>query len=165
MDTELRDTASATDPAHCTDGKMELHARIEIARPAAEVFEYISNFERNPEWQSGMQAARFTSIGPLRVGSTYEQTARFLGREIRSTFEVTALMPGQSVSIATIESTFPIQVTRSVESAGESRCVVTAHIRGEPLPWYLAPLGPLIRRLGQRSVTSDYEGLKAALES
>ena len=30
-----------------------------VNRPANEVFEFISNFENNPRWQSGIQEARF----------------------------------------------------------------------------------------------------------
>jgi len=38
---------------------------------------------RNPDWQSGMTTCEWTSPAPVGVGSTYEQRARFLGREIR----------------------------------------------------------------------------------
>jgi uncharacterized protein YndB with AHSA1/START domain len=68
---------------------------VQIDRPAEEVFAYISNFENNPKWQSGQIEARITSEGPLRVGSTYDQVAKFLGRRIVSTFEVVEYEPGR----------------------------------------------------------------------
>ena len=61
---------------------------ITIERAADEIFAYISNFENNPLWQGGMKEARFTSSGPLAVGSTYQQVASFLGRRIETNFQV-----------------------------------------------------------------------------
>ena len=55
---------------------IEVRASVFIQRPHAEVFGVISDFENNPRWQSGMVEAKFTSDGPLRVGSTYDQVAR-----------------------------------------------------------------------------------------
>lgn len=65
---------------------MDFTGTIEIERPAAEAFEFIADFENNPRWQGGMRSCRWTSEGPLRVGSTYVQEASFLGRRIDTHF-------------------------------------------------------------------------------
>ncbi len=136
---------------------------IEIDRRAAEVFAYVSDFENNPRWQGGMVEARFTTDPPLRVGTRYEQLARFLGREIRSTFEVIELEPGRLVKATTVESTFPITFTRIVEPAGGG-CQVTAIVEGDASGIFkLAE--PLMRRKVQRSIDADYARLKELLES
>jgi uncharacterized membrane protein len=138
-------------------------ASVEIARPAGEVFEYIADFEYNPAWQAGMRSCAWTSEPPLRVGSTYEQEASLLGRSIRSSFVVTALEPGSAITIETTESTFPIEVTRTVEAIDADSCRVRATVEGGP-DGFLAPLAPLMRVFAQRSVRSDYRRLKATLE-
>lgn len=143
---------------------MQLRADIEIERPAAEVFAYLSDFSNNPRWQSGMESASWTSEPPHTVGATYVQVARFLGREIRSHFVVEALEPGRSVRIATTESTFPIRVERSVEPLDASRCRVRADIQGDPATGLMRLVAPLMRWFGQRSVTADYQALKVLLE-
>ena len=97
---------------------MNLLSQIEVERPAPEVFAYIADFANNPTWQGGMDSCRWTSEGPIAVGSTYEQVAHFLGKAILTTFEVTALDPGHSIRIESRISTFPIQVTRTVEPLG-----------------------------------------------
>jgi uncharacterized protein YndB with AHSA1/START domain len=137
---------------------------VDIDRPAVEVFAYLANAENNPRWQKGMKHAAFTSEPPLRVGSTYDQVAEFLGREIRSSFEVVALAPGRSLTIATTESTFPIRVTRSVEPLGESRCRASAHVSGDPAGVYRLA-APVMRWLVARSVRRDYGNLKTVLEA
>ncbi len=78
---------------------------VEIACDATRAFDYIANFENNPLWQEGMVSATFTTEPPLRVGSMYAQEARFMGRPIETKFEITALDPGVSISIASREST------------------------------------------------------------
>lgn len=143
---------------------MKLVSTVEIDRPAEEVFAVISDFSRNPEWQRGMKSARWTTAPPTRVGSTYEQVARFLGRDVVTTFEVVAYEPGRSVTIQSRESSFPITVTRSVEPLGPGRSRVSAHIVGEPRRFFRL-FGPLLRLLAERSVQGDYERLRQLLES
>lgn len=138
---------------------MELKGTIEIERPAAEVFEFIADFENNPRWQGGMRSCRWTSEGPLRVGSTYVQEASFLGRRIDTHFRVTEYEPGRSISIESTKSTFPIQVTRSVEPLGEQRCRVTAHVRGQP-----KGIVKLLSGLAKEMIAKDYQALKRVLE-
>ncbi len=134
-----------------------------INRPPDEVFAYISNFENNPKWQSGMQEARFTSEGSLRVGSTYTQVAKFLGRRIQSTFEILEYEPERMVKATTTSGSFPITFTRMVEPA-EGGTQVTAIIEGDASGFFkLAE--PLLARMVQRSVDADYANLKHILET
>ncbi len=135
---------------------------VEVERPADEVFAFIVDASNNPSWQGGMRSCAWTSPGPIAVGSTYDQQASFLGRAITSSFVVTALEPGRSISIETTESTFPIQVTRSVEPLGETRCRVTADVQGQPTG-VMALLGPLMTAMVGRSVRGDYASLREVL--
>ena len=134
-----------------------------IARPAAEVFEFFADAANNPKWQKGMKECDWTTPGPIGIGSVYRQTASFLGRPVVSVFEVTDFDPGSKIRIETIESTFPIQVTRTVEAIDADRCEVSARITGEPPgPKWLAPIAG---RIAQRSVDADYDRLVTLLES
>lgn len=133
---------------------------IEIDRPAGEVFAYVADFENNPRWQSGMTACRWTSAETMAVGATYVQEARFLGRRIDTHFRVSEYEAGRQISIESTRSTFPIQVTRSVEPLGGGRCRVTAHIRGQP-----TGILKLFSGMVKKSVRKDYRQLKAMLEA
>ncbi len=137
---------------------------IDIARPAREVFDYVADFENNPAWQRGMKSARFTSEPPLGVGSTYDQVASFLGKEIVTSFEVTAFEPGSSVTITSTSGTFPIEVTRTVEATGEGTCRASALVNGNPGGLFKLA-GPLLRKMVQGSVRKDWANLKALLEA
>ena len=143
---------------------MRMTAIREINRPVAEVFEFFSDAANNPKWQAGMVSCEWMTPPPIKVGSTYEQHARFMGRDVKSVFSVTEYEPGRSITIETIESTFPITVQRTVEPTGTGSCMVHAEIGGGPTG-LLKLLAPLVRGKAQRSVDADYDRLKALLET
>lgn len=137
---------------------------IEVARPAAEVFDYVSDMENNPEWQNGMKSCRWTTDPPTGVGSRYDQLASFMGRIITSRFEVSEFVPGECIRIVTYESTFPLDIVRKVEPLGEERCAVTAIVRGEQAGIFKI-FGPLLSKIVGSSVRRDYEALQLLLET
>lgn len=144
---------------------MQITSSTIIDRPADEVFAYVADFSNNPTWQQGMRSCTWTTEPPIGVGSRYEQEAAMLGRPVRSTFEVTGYEEGRSISIATIESTFPIQVTRTVEPLADGRTKVSAAVGGGPEGLLGRLAEPLMKRMVKRSVDGDYARLKALLEA
>lgn len=143
---------------------MRLTARRHIARPAQEVFAFFADASNNPKWQDGMVSCEWSSKPPIAVGSTYEQRARFMGRQVMSSFVVSDYEPGRRIAIETTKSTFPIQVVRTVEPIDESSCRVTADISGGPDNWFFRLVGPLVQARAQKSVDADYDRLVRLLE-
>ncbi len=141
---------------------IKVYANIKINRHHQEVFDYISNFENNPKWQGGMVDARFTSAGPLQKGSTYDQTAKFLGKEVITSFLVTEFHESKKIKIESQSSTFPITVTRSVTPV-ENGTSVSAEVVGAPGKYYKI-INPLLKWMVHRSVNADYKRLKKILE-
>ncbi len=144
---------------------MEMRATRDIERPAAKVFEFFADASNNPSWQNGMRSCVWTSVPPIGEGSTYEQHARFMGRDIRTTFVVTTYEAGRKIAIASVESTFPIQVERTVQPTGADSCAVSAVITGGPQGRIARLAAPLVGRMAQRSVGGDYDRLVALLGS
>ena len=138
-------------------------ADVFVARPVEEVFAYLSDMAKNPEWQNGMESCEWTSEPPIGVGSTYTQQASFMGRPIHTDFEVVEFEDGRRIRIRSTKSTFPLDITRSVESEGEG-ARVRASIRGEP-SGLMGLLAPLTKPMAQRSIRQDYQRLKSLLES
>ena len=137
----------------------------EIERPAEVVWEYMENAEHNPEWLSNMRSARWTTEPPIAVGSRYEQTARFLGKDVRTSFEVTALQPGRSITISSLPgSSFPIRITREVEPLGPQRTRVRELAEGDASGFYRVA-ERLIRPIVRRNIAGAYRRLKQLLES
>jgi len=138
---------------------MQVTSTVVVAAPPDEVFAYLSDAENNPEWQSGMVSAQWTSEGPIGVGSTYDQVATFLGRRIESTFEVGEFEPRRRIKASSTGGSFPITFTRMVEPAdGGTR--VTAIISGDSSGFFKIA-EPIMQRMVQRSVDGDYRNLAA----
>lgn len=139
--------------------------RIDIDRPCAVVWEYMENAEHNPEWLRNMQSAQWATDPPIRVGSRYDQVARFLGREVRTSFEVTRLEPGRLITIASLPgSSFPLTITRLLDPVGADRCYVVESAGGDPSRFYRIA-EPLMRAMVRRNIASAYRRLKQLLES
>jgi len=117
----------------------------------------------NPRWQKGMQSCEWTSEGPVAVGSTYDQVARFLGREIRTSFEVTEFEAGESIRIESRSGPMPLDITRTVTALDGDRCTVRAVIRGDSSGVFRIA-EPIMRFMVNRSVQADYDRLKDQLE-
>ena len=142
---------------------IEVNVQTEIAQPPERVFDYLADMSNNPKWQKGMRECRWTSEPPLRLGSTYDQVAKFLGKEMVSSFEVTEFEPGRRIRIETTSGTTALDITRSVEPSGAGSAV-SALIKGDP-PGVFRFAAPLMRFIVGRKVRSDYARLKALLEA
>lgn len=142
---------------------IETSTSIEIDRRADDVFAFVSEFPNNPRWQRGQRECRWTSPPPLRVGSTYDQHARFLGRDLVNSFRVVELEPGRRVRFASTGGTFPLTITRTVEPLGESRARFTERVAGDPRGVYRIA-EPVLRRLVKHTIERDFPRLKALLE-
>lgn len=143
---------------------IEVTAAIHIERDPADVFAYLADMANNPKWQKGMKACVWTSEPPLRLGSTYDQQASFLGRAIISSFEVVEFVDGERIRIKTTGGTMPIDVTRTVAPAAAGGADVGAVVRGESAGVFKLA-GPLMKAMVGASVRRDYRALKKLLES
>jgi uncharacterized membrane protein len=138
--------------------------QIEIGCPAAAAWEYLADAERNPQWLRNMRSCRWTTEPPVRVGSRYEQVAGFLGKEVRTSFEVTELRPGRLITITSLPgSSFPLRITRQVEPAGERRCRVTETAGGDSGGFYRVA-DPLLRAMVRANIARAYRQLRRLLE-
>ena len=63
---------------------ISMETRIEIGRPAADVFAFVSDQTNAPRWQSGLDEVHRLTPGPIGVGSEHSFVRRFAGRRIES---------------------------------------------------------------------------------
>jgi len=137
----------------------------DIPRAAEDVFAVLDDVEQNPHWLQGMVSSRWTTDSPPRVGSRYEQLARFMGREIRTSFEVTARVPGRLVTIESrAGSSFPLTVTREVVPTGPGRCRAVETVLSSPEGFYRIAT-PLLRLMVRRNIARDYRRFRDMMQS
>ncbi len=107
---------------------ISVETRIEIGRPAADVFAFVSDQTNAPRWQSGLDEVRRLTPGPIRVGSEHSFIRRFAGRRIESRNTFVAFEPGRFVAFdippgggVTGEASYLVEPTSASTSALTSR--------------------------------------------
>ena len=133
---------------------------LDIERPPAEVFAYVTDPDRLPEWQSSAVEARWE--GEKATGARVHEVRKFLGRRIDSELEVIEYEPGRRFGLKTISGPVPVTVHQTFEPRdGGTRLMFTAE--GEPCGFFkLAE--PVVGRVAERQFKSDFETMKDILE-
>ena len=132
-----------------------------ISRPLAEVFKYMVDPAKLPEWNSIVEEAS-PSETPIRVGTRIQQRARFLGRKIDGTFEVTEHELNKRYAFKT-EKPFPFTVTNTFEAEGDGTKVVTA-AQGEPGGFF--KIGEqILTRIAKKQFQAQLDTAKELLEA
>ena len=64
-----------------------------------------------PQWYRNIESVAWQTEPPVRVGSRMAFVARFLGRTLAYTYEVTELEPGARLVMSTSQGPFPMETT------------------------------------------------------
>jgi hypothetical protein len=142
---------------------VDVTTSIEIARAVADVSRYAGDPSNAPEWYANIRSIEWVTPPPLDVGSQVRFVATFLGRTLRYTYEVTDLVPGERLVMATSEGPFPMETTYTWASAGAGRTTMTLRNRGEPAGFSKA-MAPVMAPAMRRANTADLRRLKHLLE-
>ena len=86
---------------------------VRIDRSPADVFSYLTDVERMPEWQSSALEAR--AEGEMAVGTRIRETRNFLGRRAESTLEVAEYEPGRKFSLRVLSGPLPFEVRHTLK--------------------------------------------------
>jgi len=143
---------------------VDVRTEVVIARPSDEVAAFATEPANAPLWYANIQSVRLRTDPPVRVGSTMDFVARFLGRRLAYTYEVVELVPGERLVMRTAQGPFPMETTYTWEPVGETATRMTLRNRGEPAGFskVTAPaMGAAMRRANEKDLTA----LKRLLEA
>lgn len=90
-----------------------------IARPAAEVFDFLVHAANLPRWDSSMLECVQLDSAPVTVGTRYRGASKILGRRLEWTTEVIDFVPGVRSESKAVEGTLKFTVAYEVEAAPE----------------------------------------------
>jgi carbon monoxide dehydrogenase subunit G len=134
-----------------------------IDRPVEEVWAFLDDVTRAPEWNPGVTEVRRTSEGPFGVGGTDVYVGRFLGRHYESVSEITEYVVNARYASKTRSGPFYLEVETTLEPIdGGTR--VTSVYRGESRG-YFKLAEPVITRLTRKQFETAAENMKALLEA
>ena len=83
-----------------------------IDRPPADVFRYLTDVEKLPEWQAS--AIAVSAEGEMRVGTRLRETRNFIGRQAESMLEVTEYEPDRKFSLRVLSGPLPFEVRHTL---------------------------------------------------
>jgi len=137
-------------------------ASVEIARSPEDVFAYIADFPRHPEWQEGLVSVRVETEGPSRVGTRVVHRRRLGPQTVATTSEITAFDPPHVLGFRGIDGPIRAEGSQRVETAGDGcRVLFEMELQGHGLGKLMLPMA---RKQATRQVAASHEKLKRILE-
>ena len=134
---------------------------LQIARPPEDVFAYLTDVTRLPEWQSTASAGE--ADGPVRLGTRIRERRTFIGRDVRTELEVTGYDPPRRFDVDARGGPVPFAISHVLEAAGGgTKLHVDVDVKLSGMK-RLAAQGPLM--LAEREFRADFQRLKERLEN
>lgn len=141
----------------------QIENSIYIERPAEEIFDAITNPDKQHLWQNLTESAEWTSNGAPGVGSTMTVVAKFLGRRMEVGIEVTAWDPPYRLDWKSVNGPYPSEVTNRIQPQNGG-AVLTSSSQAEFGGFFKLAEGLVARQL-KKQLDTNYESLKLLLES
>ena len=134
-----------------------------ISAPVEKVSIYASDPDHAPEWYVNIRSARWETPKPLAVGSRITFEAKFLGRSLRYTYEVTEYVPGQKLVMRTAQGPFPMETTYTWKDTEEGKTHMTLRNTGRPSGFF-GIFAPMMASAMKKANRKDLQRLKEIME-
>jgi len=138
--------------------------QLDVARPPAEVFAFVDDVSRAPQWLSRCAAIEQTSPPPKRVGSTLHYTYREGTGSGTMDGTVTAYDKDRRLTMHFIDRTFEVEVGFRFEPAGAGTRIAHA-VTITPKTGMMKLMAPMIRGATRKQIAQDAARLKQLLEA
>lgn len=139
-------------------------AQIDIARPAADVFTFLTNWAMCPRWLGRCVELRQTSPGSPGAGATLAYRYREPGREGTMDGRVSEYAPPERLVLAFTDDMADVEIMFVLkERSGATDLRQTVSI--EPKSWTMKLAAPMIRGATIKQIERDSAQLKALLEA
>ncbi len=139
-----------------------IEASTKLAAPIRDVFEFVANPQNDVHWLSGLKSVDKLTDGPLKTGSRFRHTGKFLGRTVFGDTIVISFQPDSFIEVKSTGGQFRFfRGFRFWETVGETYILGFANIdvkKGVP-PLPVA----VIRMMLQTAANVSIERLNAAL--
>ena len=143
---------------------VDVLTQIVISRPAGTVAAYAADPGNAPAWYENIKSVTWETSPPLQAGSRVAFTARFLGRQLAYTYEITDFIPAERLVMRTAQGPFPMETTYTWQAIDDHSTRMTLRNRGEPAG-FSKVAAPLMTMAMKRANRKDLRNLRAILEA
>lgn len=135
-----------------------------IPRRRAEVAAYAADPTNATAWYENIDAVEWKTPPPLTVGSQVAFVARFLGRRLAYTYEITDYRPGERLVMRTSSGPFAMETTYTWEDTSDGGTLMTLRNAGDPAG-FSRLYAPVMAAAMRRANRQDLRQLKDILAS
>ena len=143
---------------------VDVETEVTIERPRAEVARYAADPDNVPSWYENIESVAWVTEKPVAVGSRISFVARFLGRKLEYTYEITTYVAGEKLVMRTAEGPFPMETSYRWGDARSGGTVMSLRNRGEPAG-FSNIVAPFMTAAMRRANKKDLALLKTILEA
>jgi uncharacterized membrane protein len=143
---------------------MRIHQQVQIDRPVAEVFGFVTDPATLPEWQETTLSVTNETGGPVHAGTRLREVRRApFGKQVESLVEVAQYEPDRAFSLRVLDG--PLKVDGAYRFEGEGgRTQVEFRAEGA-VHGPLRLVEPLLKRTLARQFAGYHRRLKEILEA
>jgi hypothetical protein len=142
---------------------VDVLTEIVIERVCAEVAGYAGDPSRAPDWYANIESVAWRTSPPVQLGSKVDFVARFLGRRLAYTYEVTEHVAGERLVMRTAQGPFPMETTYTWQSLDAESTRMSLRNRGRPAG-FSRIVAPFMAAAVRRANRADLARLRALLE-
>jgi carbon monoxide dehydrogenase subunit G len=142
---------------------MRCESTVTIGKPPGDVFPWLIDVDRVPQWMSGLQVYEPLDPGPLHVGSRIRQELSVSGQHLRFELQVTELDAPRRAVLRFEGSGFRAANEYSVAEA-DGGAVVTWVISGDATSFKARLIAPMVQAKLQEKLDGDLARLRSLLE-
>jgi uncharacterized protein YndB with AHSA1/START domain len=142
---------------------VDVLSEITIDRAVEHVAKYAGDPTNAPAWYVNITSVAWETPPVVAVGARATFVARFLGRTLRYTYEITELVPDERLVMRTTQGPFPMETTYTWSSHGDRATTMTLRNRGEPRGVFTLT-APVLAAAMRRANGKDLRRLKSMLE-
>lgn len=144
---------------------VDVLTEITIARPRAEVADYAADPDKAPVWYRNIESVAWKTEPPLRPGSEFEFTARFMGRRLTYTYRVVEYVLHERLVMSTTEAPFPMETTYTWNDETGNTTRMTLRNRGGTTGPLAILANPIERMAVRQATRKDLARLRQILEN
>jgi carbon monoxide dehydrogenase subunit G len=136
---------------------------VTIGKPPAQVFPWLLDADKVPQWMSGLQVYDPLEPGPLHPGSRIRQELSVSGQQLRFELQVTELDAPRRAVLRFEGSGFKAANEYSVSEA-PGGAAVTCVIAGDTTSFKAKLIAPMVQGKLQEKLDGDLARLRSLLE-
>src|SRR5512136_359987 len=134
-----------------------------INRQPQEVFDYMTNPANASKWQNGTESTKWTSEGPVGVGSTQHTVGKLMGRKIEMDSEVSQWNPPSVWAVKSKNGAVKFEGTNKFE-AKDGGTLVIQSVQVETGGFFKLAEGLAVKQI-KKQLEEDGQTLKKLLEA